>query len=522
MTSNTRQRQLSLLQRELAAVESRDSMIKYAQFMMPDIADPDDVMRSAYHVEKHHRVICNALQKVESGEWKRLVISLPPRAGKSLLASQFFPSWFIGKDPSRSVIMSSYNSTMAQEFGRAVKHLMQLPLYNQVFPDASLRKASASNERLQTDDGGIIFSVGRGSSLTGRGADVLIVDDITKDAVEARSITTRDAIWQWYTKVAQTRLMSDEGRIVIIQTRWNVDDLVGRLTDPTNDHFVQEEADKWKILNIPAIAGENDPLGRRVGRPLWPSRFSLKFLEAIRTQDAQGFEALYQGNPTPAEGILIAEGYIKTYRMDQLPKERLRFYMTGDFAISTAQTADKTCILVFGVDDRGMVWIMPQIYWQRSPADKTVDAIIDMMSEYKPTLAFFEKGHISLSLGPAIRKRMAERNIYCGIREISPSRDKVTRAQGTINRMALGKILFPSFTPWYNDAKTEMLHFPSGQHDDFVDAIGLIGQALDVVAPGIAKAKESDVIEIGSMAWVKQASNEEAKRKKYTDMSRGW
>ena len=517
-----KEQKLRLLHRELAASESRDSLVKFARFMMPDPVAPDDMTKSLYQVERHHRVICKALEKVESGEWKRLMISLPPRAGKSLLASQMFPSWFVGRDPTRSVIMTSYNEIMAREFGRAVKHIMQQPLYNQVFPEAELRKSAASTDRIQTDLGGTLFAVGRGSALTGRGADVLLIDDPLKDRVEADSIVIRDRLWNWYTQVALTRLMTDEGRVVIIQTRWHTDDLIGRIIDPTNDYFITEEADQWKVLNIPAIAGVKDPLGRKPGQPLWPSRFSKQYLLDLKRQDPRGFEALYQGNPTPADGLLFTTDNIPGYKLEQQPTDELRIYMAADFAVSTKESADKTCIIIFGIDKNGITWVLPRIFWQRANSEKIIDGLLDLMNEYRPTMAFFERGHISLSLGPALRRRMQERNIYCAIREIHPSKDKVTRAQAIANRMALGKVMFPMFTSWFNDAKTELLQFPSGQHDDFVDAMSLIGSALDTIAPGISPIVRKDAPATGTLAWVKASSAEEQRASKLIEMSGGW
>lgn len=202
----------------LRAVDrARHDLIEFTKLMMPDVNNEDDVNATRYSVAPHHRLIAQALEKVEKGEILRLAISIPPRHGKSELATRNFPAFFVGQDPYRQVICAGYSETFARsEFGAKIRRIMQSPAYAQVFPDATLAGGSKAVDNLVLREGGNIASVGRGGATTGRGADLLLIDDPIKDAEEASSPTIRQKLWDWYTSTADTRLMP-EGRVVVIQ-----------------------------------------------------------------------------------------------------------------------------------------------------------------------------------------------------------------------------------------------------------------------------------------------------------------
>src|SRR5262245_57805301 len=325
-----RDRYLNALQRRKKAIQARDDLLSFARFMMPDTNDPENVSKSQYIVALHHRAIAAALEQVEIGVLPRLIINVPPRHGKSQLSSRLFPAWFIGRYPTESIILATYSDKLSWDFGREVREIIEDPLYGQVFPGVSLNTASV--DRIETMDGGKVFFVGRGSAITGRGSIGLLIDDPIKDRVEADSLVTRNKLWAWFNQVAKTRLLSSVGWIVLIQTRWNVDDLVGRLTDPQNPDYSASEGRKWKIIDLPALAISNsDPLGRKQGEALWPQRFPVSYLEDMRSADPRGFQALYQGSPSPEKGNFFIADRIKVYSRPELPPlNELRFYAASD------------------------------------------------------------------------------------------------------------------------------------------------------------------------------------------------
>jgi predicted phage terminase large subunit-like protein len=271
--------------------------------------------------------------------------------------------------------------------------------------------------------------------------------------------------------------MSTLGAIIIIMTRWHEDDLVGRLTDPTNPCFNAEEAATWKIINIPAIAEEDDVLGRKIGEPLWPERFGLEYLLAFKRRNPVGFSALYQQHPTPAEGDFFKKEYLPTYRPEQLPK-KLRVYGASDHAVGTKQTNDRNCLLIVGVDEDDVIWLL-DCWWKRAKADETVEAMIGLMKRWKPVVWWAEGGHISKSIGPFLRRRMREEKVYINVREQTPSADKQQRAQAINGRCAMGMVRFPAAAHWTRDAIDECLKFPGGRNDDFVDTLAHIGLGLN-------------------------------------------
>ena len=505
-------KRISAAKRLLSIKRGRNSLLEFTKLTLPDPDDPENTDRSRYTACKHHEVIAAALEEVEKGTIQRLIITMPPRHGKSELASRRFPAWFMGKDPYRHTIFATYNEDTAKDFGRAVREIVQMPVHRQLFPTAKLRKGSASAEMLQTKEGGQAMFVGRGGSLTGRGADLLVIDDPIKDREEAESKATRDKMWAWFTDVAMTRLMSVGSRVVIIMTRWHEDDLIGRLTDSTNGYFNAEEAKHWKILSLPALAVRDDPMGRQPGEALWPERFDVPFLERARSLNPRGFASLYQGSPAPEDGDFFKKDWIKYYNPSELPKA-LTIYVASDHAVSTDQDRDATCLIPVGVDENDDIWILPDVWWRREQTDEVVEAMIDIMERLKPMLWWAEKGHISKSIGPFLRKRMQERSTYGAIDEVTPAKDKQTRAQAIRGRMAMGKVHFPRFAPWMQDAEQELLKFPAAKHDDFVDALAYIGLGLSKQFSGRNPViKKIEGFATGTMGWLKQASGDERRR----------
>lgn len=339
----------------------------------------------------------------------------------------------------------------------------------------------------------------------------LILDDLIKDAKEAASQAIRDQAWDWFTKVAMTRRM---GRKIVIMTftRWHADDPIGRLTDPENPYFNPVLAKKIKIINIPAIAEEDDPLGREPGEPLWPDgpdKFDLEFLEEQRALDPLGFAALYQQRPSLLDGDLFKRETVNFYGPGtavRLPDE-LRIYCASDHAVATGQRNDPTVLLKVGVDSNQNIYLL-ECVWKKMPSDIATEAMLAMArGNMRPLIWWAEKGHISKSIGPFLRKRMVETNTFINIREVTPATDKAQRAQSIAARVAMGKVFFPKDAFWTEKAINQMMAFPNGAHDDFVDALAYIGLGLQsqfaAVKSSAKKAIEKP--EFGTLDWVKLA-----------------
>jgi len=513
-----------LLLRKKAILRAREDLVAFAMFMSPVPDDRDDVTISLYRPARHHRVLGAALEKVEKGDFKRLQISMPPRHGKTRLASHMFAAWFVGRNPEKSIIVATYSEKFAWDHGRAVRDLIENPLFQQVFPDVRLKAGSASVDRLETEAGGVIFFLGRGSGATGRGADVILLDDPTKDRKEADSPTIREQLWSWYTQVLQTRLMTKAGSIVIIQTRWHEDDLIGRLTDPQNPCYSLAEATKWHVIDMPALARKNDVMGRKEGEPLWPERFDKDYLDSIRQTDVRGFQALYQGRPTPEDGSFFKAVHMRTYpRMDRIPpKDRLRFYCASDHAVSLEQGRDKTCLMAVGIDEHDQMWVMPDLFWKQADTATVVEYMILMMEKYQPLFWWAGKDHISKSIGPFLRKRMLEKRVFCSIEELPPIGDKQQRAQSIQARMSMMKVVFPVFPAWWAEAHDQMLKFPQGSHDDFVDTIALFGIGLHKQRGQRALKKKVEAPRHMTMGWVIDSAARERKTEREHRTVGGW
>lgn len=498
--------ELSVAQREFEGLvaRARNELIPFAKVTMPDLSVRDNPYLSRYRDARHHRALGVALEKVEEGDWLNLIITMPPRHGKSELASKRFVAWFVGRDPYRQVIFGTYNEDLAGDTGREIREIFRQDRFQLIFPATTLAKGSQSADRIKTTFGGGVLLAGRGGSVTGRGADLLVVDDPIKGREEAESMAIRKKLWEWYQDDLSTRLLDEMGRKVIIMTRWHEDDLIGRLTDPHNPHYVEEEARRWRILHLPALAEDDDPLGRAPGDPLWPEKFGRAYLEALRRNNARGFASLYQGKPTLDDGDEFKAEWLVGYRsMGEIPADA-RPYGASDHAVSVREAADKTCAGIGKVDANGHLWIMPDLFWKRSPPDETVEAMLGLITRHGPHTWWAEDDHISKSIGPFLRKRMLEERVTCVIQPSSPAKDMLSRAQAIRGLMALGRVHFPTFAPWWADARDEMLKFPNGRHDDFVSFISHLGRGVDRMI-GAARAREPEKEPPrGSMAWFKR------------------
>jgi len=268
-----------------------------------------------YSCASHHVRIAEHLEAVERGDIDRLMIFMPPRHGKSELASRRFPAWCLGRDPTRQIIAASYNSDLASDFGRDVRNIVASEEFAQVFPSVGLRPDSKAANRMNTNHGGSYIAAGVGTAVTGRGAHIALIDDPLKDREEADSEVQRNKVWAWYQSTLFTRLMP-KAAIILIQTRWHEDDLAGRL--------LEQNAGEWTILDLPAVDEQ--------GKALWPEWYDIPALERIKaTIGPREWSALYQQRPQPDEGTFFQREWLKEWT--EKPKA-LNVYGTSDYAVT--------------------------------------------------------------------------------------------------------------------------------------------------------------------------------------------
>ena len=469
-------RYLALLEYELALQEAHDSLIRFAQVTMPIDRFMDDPSKSKYQVAPHHKLMGELMEDVEAGEGKRIVINVPPRHGKSQLCTRAFAAWYSGRHPDRDVIVATYGEGFARDFGVDVREIIKSRRFRQIFPNYQLDKVAS--DHLTNKNGGNLYFLGRRSQVTGRGADLILVDDPTKDDKEAGSAEFREDLWQWFTQTLLTRTHTDKSSVVLTQTRWHEDDLPGRLTDPANPVYDEETAADYQVFNLRAVAEDDDPMGRKPGEALWPERFGIVHLNKMRRMNPTSFAALFQSDPTPDDGVFFQKEGIYEYDSTELP-DRLTVYCASDHAVSTKNHNDRTCIVPYGVDDRGDAWVLPDVIWDRIEANQAVEEMVSLIKRRNPVFWYSEKGQITRSIGPFLEARMKEESIYVPLVLHPIHTDKRQFAQSGRALCAQGRIRFPKWAPWWQRAKAELLKFPNARFDDFVDVVSIIGMRMN-------------------------------------------
>lgn len=438
---------------EVRAKLASRSLLRFTEYTNP-----------LYQRARHHELIAGKLEAVERGEIDRLMIFMPPRHGKSELASKRFPAWCLGRNPRRQIIAASYNSDLASDFGRNVRNIVAEPEFGQVFPNVSLAPDSQAANRMNTNHGGTYVAAGVGTAVTGRGADIALIDDPFKDREEADSERRREVVWDWYRSTLFTRLMPG-GAIVLIQTRWHEDDLAGRL--------LAQEGDQWEVLELPALED---------GKALWPEWYDVPVLERIKaTIGPREWSALYQQRPQPDEGTFFKREWFQTW--DKLPS--LRYYGTSDYAV-TDGGGDYTVHRLWGIDSNGDVYRVDG--WRgQTASDEWIERKLDLIAKYKPLCWFGEGGVIQKAIEPMLKRRMRERNVFCRLEWLPSVADKPTRARSFQAMAATGRV---HFEPGADIA--EFLVFPAGKHDDDVDTASLIGRAIDQAHPAIVAERPKE------------------------------
>jgi predicted phage terminase large subunit-like protein len=524
--------------RYLASLAARDDLLTYIQFVHPDVEDVDDVTRSSYTATPLARLLCEVYGKIDSGKAMRVAISTGPQLGKSQVVSRDGVAWYSGRNPRKHIMLGAYNSDFAAEFGGDVRNRIDSVLHRQVFPGHQLLSGMKSRDYMMTDVGGKLAFVGVGGSGTGKPADLFVVDDPFRNDEDAQSQIYRDKVWNWFTKVVYTRCHS-RTPIVVCLTRWHEDDLIGRLCDPEHPERHGKYAgveEGWVYLNLPTVVGDpalakslglnlemsRDPIvveqfGDMPISSLWPERKGLRFLAEARRMDPRGFDALYMGKPSPEGGAYFTADMIAEYGAHELPKN-LRYYAASDHAVGEKQRNDRTCAGVVGVDENDDIWVLPDLFWRRAQTDVVVDGMLDLMKRHQPLVWWAGKDHITSAIGPFLQKRMLEEKTYIHMSELSESGDKEKKAQAIKGRMAMRKVRFPRFASWWQDARAELLRFPYGTHDDFVDFIANIGRGLARQVAATATRPRKEYPKVGTFAWVKWSSKRRERRKSRATM----
>jgi predicted phage terminase large subunit-like protein len=408
---------------------------------------------------KHHQIMADAFERVASGDLKRLIINMPPRHTKSEFASYLLPSWFLGKNPAKKIIQTAHTAELAVGFGRKVRNLVSSEAYSKVF-DTKLSSDSKAAGRWNTDAGGDYFAIGVGGAVTGKGADVLIIDDPHSEQ-EARQNNPAvfDGVYEWYTSGPRQRLQPG-GAIIIVMTRWSKRDLTGQILKNSEKEGVND----WEVIEFPAILPS--------GTPLWPSFWKKEELEAIKAEiPAAKWEAQYQQNPTGNESAIIKRDMWRIWA-EETPPPCDYLIQSWDTAFEKNNRADYSACTTWGVfqhpDTQGNLKpniIVLDSFKQRMEFPELKQKALEMWKEWNPDTLIIEKKAAGAPLIYELRM------MGIPLQEFTPSKgnDKIARVNAISDLFASGVVWCPE-TRWADELMEELAAFPYGDNDDLVDS----------------------------------------------------
>ena len=431
-------------------------------------AAKDRFMSFAHHVYddfiegNHHRIIAEKLEAVARGELKRLIINMPPRHSKSELASYLMPAWFLGRNPKLKIIQATMNTELATRFGRKVRDLIADPLYKEIFPHTDLKADSQAAGRWETSKKGEYFAAGVGAAMTGRGADLLIIDDPHSEQ-DALSSTAYDHTYEWYTSGPRQRLQPG-GAIIIVQTRWSKKDLTGRLL---NEQMKDTMADQWDLIEFPAILPS--------GNPVWPEFWKKEELLGVKASlSPTKWNAQWQQNPTSEETAMVKRDWWQRWTKEKIP--RLKYVLQSyDTAFSKKETADYTAITTWGVfdpeEDNTEHIVLLDAQKGRYNFPELKELASEQYEYWEPDMVLIE----AKASGQPLADELLRINIP--VLTYSPGRakgrggvDKVTRMHMVAPLFEAGRVWAPD-KPFSDDVIEEVASFPNGDYDDYCDSM---------------------------------------------------
>jgi len=410
----------------------------------------------------HHKRMAAAFERVARGECKRLIINMPPRHTKSEFASYLLPAWFLGNFPQKKIIQTSHTAELAVGFGRKVRNLVDSDVFMETFPGVGLQADSKAAGRWNTNQRGDYFAIGVGGAVTGKGADILIIDDPHSEQEAAMAATNPevyDKVYEWYTSGPRQRLQPG-GSIVIVMTRWAQRDLTGQVLKAD----AQRGGEGWEVIEFPAILPS--------GKPLWPSFWSLAELEALREELPNSkWQAQYQQNPVGNESAIVKRDWWKWWEEDEPPQCEY-ILQTWDTAFEKHQRADYSAGTTWGIfthhKDHSKNIILLNTYKKRVEWVELKRDVLREYQDFEPDGLLIEK---KATGAPLIYELRA---MGIPVMEYTPSKgqDKIARLNSVSDIIASGKVWVPK-TRWAEELVDEIAAFPSGEHDDLVDATTL-------------------------------------------------
>jgi predicted phage terminase large subunit-like protein len=452
------------------------------------ILDEEITGPARFLMAKHHAAILDVCQRTVNTPFGRGIIMAPPGSAKSTYASVVLPSWEMGRKPGSRIILTSYASKLAERISKRALQVCSSPIYRELWPARPIAVTEAASDWILSNESQFLAS-GLTAGITGNRASGAVIDDPVAGREQADSPADRQNVLDAYQDDLLTRL-TPGAWLILIMTRWNEADLAGSILP--EDYKGQSgmircrDGMDWEVLNIPAKAEHvDDPLGRASGEYVWPEympeRHWKMFEEASGKEAARTWSSLYQQRPTPTGAGTFTREMIQLYGKGELP-QYLNKIGASDYAVSAGKN-DFTEHGCFGMDPAGNLWALDWWYKQCT-TDIGLQSFIDMVKRHKAKVWYVEGGVIDKAIRPAANKMMREQRTYCDLRSLVSMADKLAKLQSFAALAGTGCVYFPRYAPWTERVIEQLLALPAGRHDDAADVCGLIGRAVDTIAPG--------------------------------------